>query len=166
MFSALLSENEKYETAFILPFRMLFFNSLRRRFYPVLFRVLFRDSVSIKNLKIMLDIFRISAIITHALSVAYKWICESAGTGRQARLRGVCQPTWEFKSPLSHYKYNSSIWVSCFLFRKEETWIRIRKLPAAVSFTSSKTGEHLYFSPSPARWKMHASLLSRTIKEP
>ena len=31
-------------------------------------------------------------------------ICESAGTGRQARLRGVCQPTWEFKSPLSHQK--------------------------------------------------------------
>ena len=30
------------------------------------------------------------------------FICESAGTGRQARLRGVCQPTWEFKSPLSH----------------------------------------------------------------
>ena len=30
-------------------------------------------------------------------------ICESAGTGRQARLRGVCQPTWEFKSPLSHH---------------------------------------------------------------
>ena len=29
---------------------------------------------------------------------------ESAGTGRQARLRGVCQPTWEFKSPLSHHK--------------------------------------------------------------
>ena len=31
-------------------------------------------------------------------------VCESAGTGRQARLRGVCQPTWEFKSPLSHQK--------------------------------------------------------------
>ena len=31
-------------------------------------------------------------------------ICESSGTGRQARLRGVCQPTWEFKSPLSHQK--------------------------------------------------------------
>ena len=31
-------------------------------------------------------------------------ICESAGTGRQARLRGVCQPTWEFKSPLSHQR--------------------------------------------------------------
>ncbi len=31
-------------------------------------------------------------------------IRESAGTGRQARLRGVCQPTWEFKSPLSHQK--------------------------------------------------------------
>jgi hypothetical protein len=31
-------------------------------------------------------------------------ISESAGTGRQARLRGVCQPTWEFKSPLSHQK--------------------------------------------------------------
>ena len=31
-------------------------------------------------------------------------ICESAGTGRQARLRGVCQPTWEFDSPLSHHK--------------------------------------------------------------
>ena len=30
-------------------------------------------------------------------------ISESAGTGRQARLRGVCQPTWEFKSPLSHH---------------------------------------------------------------
>ena len=30
-------------------------------------------------------------------------LCESAGTGRQARLRGVCQPTWEFKSPLSHH---------------------------------------------------------------
>ncbi len=37
----------------------------------------------------------------------FKWsrdigLCESAGIGRQARLRGVCQPTWEFKSPLSH----------------------------------------------------------------
>ena len=35
-------------------------------------------------------------------------ICESAGTGRQARLRGVCQPTWEFKSPLSHQNKNDS----------------------------------------------------------
>ena len=34
------------------------------------------------------------------------FICESAGTGRQARLRGVCQLTWEFKSPLSHQKLN------------------------------------------------------------
>ena len=39
-------------------------------------------------------------------------ICESAGTGRQARLRGVCQPTWEFKSPLSHQKYQTAFWLS------------------------------------------------------
>lgn len=35
---------------------------------------------------------------------------ECAGTGRQARLRGVCQPTWEFKSPLSHQKSTSTKW--------------------------------------------------------
>ena len=36
----------------------------------------------------------------------HRRISESAGIGRQARLRGVCQPTWEFKSPLSHHKRN------------------------------------------------------------
>ena len=35
---------------------------------------------------------------------APRLICESAGIGRQARLRGVCQPTCEFKSHLSHQK--------------------------------------------------------------
>ena len=28
--------------------------------------------------------------------------CECAGTGRQARLRGVCRSTYGFKSRLSH----------------------------------------------------------------
>ena len=65
----------------------------------------------------MLDIHYFFVIITFALNAVsakrYKRylkcgncigvICESAGTGRQARLRGVCQPTWEFKSPLSHH---------------------------------------------------------------
>ena len=67
-----------------------------------LFPDIFKFPKVSRNLKIMLDISRISVIITHALNVAHKKICESAGTGRQARLRGVCQPTWEFKSPLSH----------------------------------------------------------------
>ena len=31
------------------------------------------------------------------------FLCESAGIGRQARLRGVCHMAWEFKSPLSHH---------------------------------------------------------------
>jgi len=31
-------------------------------------------------------------------------ICEHAGTGRQVRLRGVCQPTCGFKSHCSHQK--------------------------------------------------------------
>ncbi len=35
-------------------------------------------------------------------------ICESAGTGRQARLRGVCQPTCGFKSHLSHQNEGAS----------------------------------------------------------
>ena len=29
-------------------------------------------------------------------------VCECAGIGRQARLRGVCQPTYGFKSHHSH----------------------------------------------------------------
>ena len=29
-------------------------------------------------------------------------ICQSAGIGRQARLRTVCRKAWEFKSPLWH----------------------------------------------------------------
>ena len=44
-------------------------------------------------------------------------ICESAGTGRQARLRGVCRPTWEFKSPLSHQQK------SLFCLRAKEAFL-------------------------------------------
>ena len=43
-------------------------------------------------------------------------LCESAGIGRQARLRGVCQPTWEFKSPLSHQNNSSSVWRGCYFY--------------------------------------------------
>ena len=35
--------------------------------------------------------------------------CESAGTGRQARLRAVWQQSWEFDSPLSHQRSASSV---------------------------------------------------------
>ena len=42
-------------------------------------------------------------------------ICECAGTGRQARLRGVCQPTYGFKS---HHSHQSKNWflTGSFLF--------------------------------------------------
>ena len=31
-------------------------------------------------------------------------------------MRGVCQPTWEFKSPLSHQKNSLSVRMGCFFF--------------------------------------------------
>ena len=41
---------------------------------------------------------------------------ESAGTGRQARLRGVWQQSWEFDSPLSHHKERPDTkWYPVFL---------------------------------------------------
>ena len=75
-----------------------------------------RWKANLKFGKIVLDILESSAIITLALKV-----CESAGTGRQARLRGVCQPTWEFKSPLSHQcrklkslRHFFRVWWECY----------------------------------------------------
>ncbi len=58
-----------------------------------------------KKSKNYIDKSNYSAIITFASGADVPdEICESAGTGRQARLRGVCQLTWEFKSPLSHHQ--------------------------------------------------------------
>ena len=31
-------------------------------------------------------------------------------------MRGVCQPTWEFKSPLSHQNNSSSVWRGCYFY--------------------------------------------------
>ena len=67
-------------------------------------------------------------------------ICESAGTGRQARLRGVCQPTWEFKSPLSHQKYQTAFWAVWYFYRLRGRLESKSKAPAALSSASANTG--------------------------
>jgi len=46
-----------------------------------------------------------------------KQICECAGIGRQARLRGVCLMAYEFKSRHSHQK-STIHWVVLFVFAK------------------------------------------------
>ena len=46
-------------------------------------------------------------------------ICECAGTGRQARLRGVCQPTYGFKSHHSHQSKNWFLTVSFFVLIRD-----------------------------------------------
>ena len=52
------------------------------------------------------------------------WIlnCEHAGTGRQARLRGVCLITYGFKSHCSHQKMQSARSVGCFFCLRLGTW--------------------------------------------
>ena len=101
-------------------------------------------------MKFVLDKRELSAIIIHALNVARQVrqaalngvevsaLCESAGIGRQARLRGVCQPTWEFKSPLSHQKK-----VDSFDMRVSETinLFLFAKMLAAQGF-SAKPSPH------------------------
>ena len=64
-----------------------------------------------------------------------KAIRESAGTGRQARLRGVCQPTWEFKSPLSHQ-------ISCLICLPDKSgnFLAFRAKIAQNTVKSTKTG--------------------------
>ncbi len=42
-------------------------------------------------------------IVADSEATRYQRKCECAGTGRQARLRGVCQSTYGFKSRHSHH---------------------------------------------------------------
>ncbi len=46
----------------------------------------------------------------------FKCVCESAGIGRQARLRGVCRMACEFKSHLSHQNKDIQSDVLVFYF--------------------------------------------------
>ena len=62
-------------------------------------------------------------------------ICESAGTGRQARLRGVCQPTWEFKSPLSHQLVGASFISLAPAFYAYGKKVRVRSFRCSSSQT-------------------------------
>ena len=54
----------------------------------------------------MLDKLNFICYISKALEVCNILICECAGTGRQARLRGVCCMTYGFKSRHSHQSLN------------------------------------------------------------
>ena len=65
--------------------------------------------------------------------------CGSAGIGRQARLRCVCQPTWEFKSPLPHHVVaDFESFATAFSFSKK------RRLSFSPSLLLSKS--------NPLRW--------------
>ena len=74
-------------------------------------------------------------------------LCESAGIGRQARLRGVCQPTWEFDSPLSHQLVASDISLVTSFFislqsssRAHSAAPRFQIEPASLGYDLGKRG--------------------------
>ena len=48
-------------------------------------------------------LFDIILVVADSEATRYERECECAGTGRQARLRGVCQSTYGFKSRHSHH---------------------------------------------------------------
>ena len=77
---------------------------------------------------------------------------ESAGTGRQARLRGVCQPTWEFKSPLSHHtRKTTRLGGFSFALRQRlKKWetAKIRGFPFSVLGRKESAG-------TPLRWDQY-----------
>ena len=81
-------------------------------------------------------------------------ICESAGTGRQARLRGVCQPTWEFKSPLSHHNSTLILIESgyCYFYQKPQYFWAFQRFKADLGCSRDRPFLLLWgFPPIPVK---------------